>query len=237
MHPRRSGFTLIELLVVIAIIAILAAILFPVFARAKRRAAESVCLGNLKQIGAAIMMYVDDNHGRYPLRPQGVAPAGVSAANWDSYGSSALGCVATFARYCKTMKIWMCPLGGQREYHATVYKVPPGRTTANLWCAWAGATLPNGEFVCTNYSAYAFNQHSGTSVHPSPDYLCARGKSPTQFRDECRKHGYKSWLVHDSYTFTTAVGTQWSPHRGGLNGCFYDGRAAFVRDGRFGNIN
>ncbi len=71
MHPRRSGFTLIELLVVIAIIAILAAILFPVFARVKRRAAESVCLGNLKQIGAAIMMYVDDNHGRYPLRPQG----------------------------------------------------------------------------------------------------------------------------------------------------------------------
>ncbi len=57
---RRRGFTLIELLVVIAIIAILAAILFPVFARAREKARQSSCLSNLKQLGLAAMMYAQD---------------------------------------------------------------------------------------------------------------------------------------------------------------------------------
>ena len=57
---KRAGFTLIELLVVIAIIAILAAILFPVFARAREKARQSSCTSNLKQIGTAFMMYAQD---------------------------------------------------------------------------------------------------------------------------------------------------------------------------------
>ncbi|MBP8955371.1 MAG: DUF1559 domain-containing protein [Armatimonadetes bacterium] len=56
----RRGFTLIELLVVIAIIAILAAILFPVFARAREKARQTACLSNLKQIGLGAMMYSQD---------------------------------------------------------------------------------------------------------------------------------------------------------------------------------
>ena len=57
---RRYGFTLIELLVVIAIIAILAAILFPVFAQARESARKSSCLSNARQIGLAAMMYAQD---------------------------------------------------------------------------------------------------------------------------------------------------------------------------------
>ena len=64
---KSSAFTLIELLVVIAIIAILAAILFPVFAQAREKARQSACLSNLKQIGTGMMMYVQDYDETYPM--------------------------------------------------------------------------------------------------------------------------------------------------------------------------
>jgi prepilin-type N-terminal cleavage/methylation domain-containing protein/prepilin-type processing-associated H-X9-DG protein len=75
MRRRHShGFTLIELLVVIAIIAILAAILFPVFAQARESARKTSCLSNFKQLGTAVLMYIQDYDGAYPLawypRPQ-----------------------------------------------------------------------------------------------------------------------------------------------------------------------
>ncbi len=63
---KRNGFTLIELLVVIAIIAILAAILFPVFARAREQARKASCESNLKQISTAILMYSEDFDENYP---------------------------------------------------------------------------------------------------------------------------------------------------------------------------
>ena len=63
-----KGFTLIELLVVIAIIAILAAILFPVFARARENARRASCMSNLKQIGLGMMMYMQDYDSLYPTR-------------------------------------------------------------------------------------------------------------------------------------------------------------------------
>ena len=66
MRYARKGFTLIELLVVIAIIAILAAILFPVFARAREAARKTTCLSNLKNIGLSTLMYVQDYDEQFP---------------------------------------------------------------------------------------------------------------------------------------------------------------------------
>jgi prepilin-type N-terminal cleavage/methylation domain-containing protein/prepilin-type processing-associated H-X9-DG protein len=74
----RRGFTLIELLVVIAIISILAAILFPVFARARENARRTSCMSNLRQIGMGMMQYVQDYDERYPL------PAWIVGDFWKS---------------------------------------------------------------------------------------------------------------------------------------------------------
>jgi prepilin-type N-terminal cleavage/methylation domain-containing protein/prepilin-type processing-associated H-X9-DG protein len=77
---RNRGFTLIELLVVIAIIAILAAILFPVFAQAREKARAITCISNLKQIGLGLAMYVQDYDETYPY--DHYAPTAATDVNW-----------------------------------------------------------------------------------------------------------------------------------------------------------
>lgn len=82
MRTTKSGFTLIELLVVIAIIAILASILFPVFARARENARRSSCQSNLKQIGLAMAQYVQDYDQVYPMA-YGYDSGGNQTVAWD----------------------------------------------------------------------------------------------------------------------------------------------------------
>mgnify|MGYP001163444239 CR=1 FL=1 len=92
----RKGFTLIELLVVIAIIAILAAILFPVFAKAREKARQSSCLSNNKQLGLAIMQYAQDYDERLP-RTYFSPPTG--NLHW----------AMVVAPYIKNLQVFDCP--------------------------------------------------------------------------------------------------------------------------------
>ncbi|MEO7714805.1 MAG: DUF1559 domain-containing protein [Capsulimonas sp.] len=99
LYPRktRSGFTLIELLVVIAIIAILAAILFPVFAKAREKARQISCLSNMKQLGLGFMQYIQDNDELWPGAASGGGP--LSQGGWGSQ----------IYPYVKSTSLYKCP--------------------------------------------------------------------------------------------------------------------------------
>lgn len=95
---RQRGFTLIELLVVIAIIAILAAILFPVFSMAKEKGRQSACTSNLKQLSTAMLMYQQENQGRLPKSATDRAP--FTAADWcGTIGNSIIAAVTPGGQY------------------------------------------------------------------------------------------------------------------------------------------
>src|SRR5690348_7030313 len=102
----RSGFTLIELLVVIAIIAILAAILFPVFALAREKARQSVCLSNFKQIGTGVMMYVQDYDDTYPPNRVSHLPGG---GDCTANGQKMITWKTVTLPYVRNIDVYRCP--------------------------------------------------------------------------------------------------------------------------------
>ena len=115
---RFRGFTLIELLVVIAIIGILAAMVFPVFARARESARKAVCLSNVKNIALAIQMYLGDNNDTLPPvehradvigAPMPGIDAGVLCQETAIYANPYLRWPVIFDEYVKNRDVWMCP--------------------------------------------------------------------------------------------------------------------------------
>ena len=108
VRSQTHGFTLIELLVVIAIISILAAILFPVFARARENARRASCMSNLKQIGLGMMMYVQDFDEQYFGRAYGAPVVGDAPYThfWSPVGGST---VWFLGPYIKNTQVFYCP--------------------------------------------------------------------------------------------------------------------------------
>jgi len=143
MTRRRMGFTLIELLVVIAIIGILAAMVFPVFARARESARKAVCLSNVKNIALAIQMYLADNNDTLPpmenrqevLDYFDLKPGGSAGPDWD--GTLAGHCVfgrnqcnpylrwpVILDEYTKNRDVWRCPSAKMNEGAMFMIPVP-----------------------------------------------------------------------------------------------------------------
>jgi prepilin-type N-terminal cleavage/methylation domain-containing protein/prepilin-type processing-associated H-X9-DG protein len=131
---RRSGFTLIELLVVIAIIAILAAILFPVFARAREKARQSSCQSNEKQLMLAYLAYIQDYDERTPNQWFFSSTAGTGYM-W----------VDAIMPYVKNLQLFDCPSAGRRTtMYTTVnglgfYAMNAGSVSYGInTCYWGG---------------------------------------------------------------------------------------------------
>ena len=121
---KRCGFTLIELLVVIAIIAILAAILFPVFAQARDKARQTTCLSNMRQIGTGLLMYLQDYDEIYPTVHSGAY-------------------LVLIQPYVKHLDVWRCP-SGSGKYTVSNQGIN-GRTT--VWGVVDTGIAANGDVM------------------------------------------------------------------------------------------
>ncbi|MFW6437442.1 MAG: DUF1559 domain-containing protein [Armatimonadota bacterium] len=121
---RRKGFTLIELLVVIAIIAILAAILFPVFARAREKARQSSCLSNIKQITLGVLMYTQDYDETLPR-----------ARFWYTGSGSPYLYTRAIQPYVNNEQIFICPSDPNGVY-VEGWGSSPSRTDMSYGYNW-----------------------------------------------------------------------------------------------------
>jgi prepilin-type N-terminal cleavage/methylation domain-containing protein/prepilin-type processing-associated H-X9-DG protein len=181
---RRAGFTLIELLVVIAIIAILAAILFPVFARAREKARQTSCLSNLKQIGLGTMMYASDYDEKFfpPVNCPSINGCFVQAEhNGGGY--------RPLNPYIKSQQIWDCPscnddpvfsYGWNRSLdqgRVALIKSPAETVffadhRTNVTSRWCGGWLASNEGCCGGQGNDTVYPHWMNPVHNDGSNIC-----------------------------------------------------------------
>jgi len=205
---NKRGFTLIELLVVIAIIAILAAILFPVFAKAREKARQSSCLSNVKQIMLAILGYAQDFDEILPVNAR---PGG--AYGWVPWN-------AAIAPYIKNAQIFVCP--SHKYNHCST----AGR--------WAYVTWAN--YWPISYGWNTWNGGGSANALPWDPYYTPQGQSlgwvkrPAEVimigdHTNCYQFYWTTGNYVDTWNASTA-----RIHNDGGNFAFVDGHAKWLKE-------
>ncbi len=216
-HLCKKGFTLIELLVVIAIIAILAAILFPVFAQAREKARQASCLSNLKQIGTAAMMYAQDYDERLASANFANSPAGLwGTPLWNAYGWG-----------------YMWPLWQPYIKNGQVYNCADANDN---WVGVAGDPNNPQYNLSYGYSEYIYNNGYGNSK------LAALASSPygvakIAIFGDCRFAGiFNDWdngntgtaTYPTNYLARVALANNTKPRHDGSTFGYADGHAKYI---------
>jgi prepilin-type N-terminal cleavage/methylation domain-containing protein len=201
---KRRGFTLIELLVVIAIIAILAAILFPVFAQAREAARKTQCLSNTKQVGTAVMMYVQDYDETF-------------APNKYLQGATLYSYYDLHLPYTKNEGILICPSDAKKMRFST-------------WLATCSLPLtPARDFIFSYNGNYCvFND--GTAARPVWSLAALPRPADTAvFSDGILMCNFNS-PIYDPGSYTTYGGTALRPrHHEGVSVTYADGHSKFQK--------